>query len=85
MHHGIGHMVGGTPLWDLLLLASGGHHWRPVQTCSIEALTPSPTHPHTTIFIILSKNHEIDKIWSEERALLLNSLLNVLTTFLACK
>ena len=30
--------------WDLcpLLLTSGGHHWKPVQTCSLEALAPSP-------------------------------------------
>ena len=26
-----------------LLLTSGGHHWRPVQTCSLEDLTPPPT------------------------------------------
>ena len=24
----------------LLLLTSGGHHWRPVQTCSVEGLLP---------------------------------------------
>ena len=38
--------VGPTPpyqKWDLpptLLLTSGGHHWRPVQTCPIEDLPP---------------------------------------------
>ena len=30
-----------------LLLASGGHHWRPVQTCSLEDLPP-PSPPLTS-------------------------------------
>ena len=44
MHHGIGHMVGANPL-DIhtpSLVTSGDHHWRPVQTCSLEDIPPSP-------------------------------------------
>ena len=43
--HGIGHMVGYSLTWALdtlppLLSTSGGHHWKLVQTCSLEDLTP---------------------------------------------
>ena len=53
MHHGIGHMVGYPSLWisnvgtypppgtSDLLLTSGGHQWRLVQTCSLEDLPPT--------------------------------------------
>ena len=56
MPHGIGHMVGYPP--DIkpdeptlppqpLLLTSGGHHWKPVQTCSLEDLPPpTPSGDH---------------------------------------
>ena len=47
MHHGIGHIAGypsPPQTSDLgtypLLLISGGHHCRPVQTCSLEDLPP---------------------------------------------
>ena len=31
-----------TPFWTYLLLTSGGHLWRPVQTCSLKALISPP-------------------------------------------
>ena len=45
MHHSIGYVVGGTPVIPYPLLGyptCGGHHWRPVETCSLEAL-PTPS------------------------------------------
>ena len=30
-------------IWDPMLVTSGGHHWKPVQTCSFEDPTPIST------------------------------------------
>ena len=47
MHHGIGHIVGYPQTSDLgtypPMLTSGGDHWRPDQTCSLEDLHPTST------------------------------------------
>ena len=34
---------------NLLLLTSGGHHWRPFRTCSLEDLPPSPWYWHVVV------------------------------------
>ena len=44
-----------------LLLTSGGDHWKPVQTCSLEDLPPPPPpHPHQFL-VVTTKTGTIGK------------------------
>ena len=75
MHHGIGHMVEYPPprhqTWGPICppsyplppaTASGGHHWRPVQTCSLEDLPPPPPLVLTTSsLVVATETHTVGK------------------------